>query len=176
MNQTQLFYFSALRQMQWQDPEHFSYPSALARTWLLETGSLSALLAQQCHTFSVELIAHHSLSETQLSPNERGLLPQEPCLWRQVALLGDQVPWVLGSTLIPESSLAIEQHNFAEQGNTPLGSTVFGRESSYRDALSVAELMTPQGRLLARRSRLWCEGKPLLIAELFLFQSPIYRS
>ena len=33
---------------------------------------------------------------------------------------------------------------------------------------------TPDGKMLARRSRLWMNHKPMLVAELFLPTAPMY--
>ncbi|MCC4785334.1 chorismate lyase, partial [Vibrio lentus] len=43
-----------------------------------------------------------------------------------------------------------------------------------RDALQVGWVIAGDERLLARRSRLWMNHKPMLVAELFLPTSPIY--
>ncbi len=52
--------------------------------------------------------------------------------------------------------------------------TVFGADKVMRDALQVGWVNTPDGRLLSRRSRLWMNDKPMLVAELFLSDSPVY--
>ncbi|WP_337164588.1 chorismate lyase [Vibrio fluvialis] len=174
MNQTTSLYLTALRQVTWQQPENFQYPDENARTWLLEQGSLSHLMAQHCDHFSVNLLHNQLTGHGSLQADEMTLLAQEDCLLRQVLLLGDDVPWVLGSTLIPRSSLQDERHDFTQQGEIPLGLTVFSSDNAKRDALQVGWAQTSHGPLLARRSRLWMNHKPMLVAELFLPDSPIY--
>ncbi|MFA0675363.1 chorismate lyase, partial [Vibrio sp. 10N.222.51.A6] len=61
-----------------------------------------------------------------------------------------------------------------QQGDVPLGLTVFSAENVDRDALQVGWVIAGDERLLARRSRLWMNHKPMLVAELFLPTSPIY--
>ncbi|MCL4160667.1 UNVERIFIED_CONTAM: hypothetical protein GTU68_040621, partial [Idotea baltica] len=88
---------------------------------------------------------------------------------------GDDEPWVLGRTLIPRVTLEDHQHSdLSQQGNVPLGLTVFSAENVERDALQVGWVIAGDERLLARRSRLWMNHKPMLVAELFLPTSPIY--
>lgn len=43
------------------------------------------------------------------------------------------------------------------------------------DQLHLATISSPLGELAARSSRLWMNQKPMLVAELFLPPSPIYR-
>lgn len=172
MNQTTSFYLAALRQVNWQQPEQFSYPNENAKAWLLELGSLSHLMAAHCQHFSVKLLHNQFTELERLSPDEVQLLGAEQCLLRQVVLQGDERPWALGSTLIPLSSM--QQRNWQQQGDTPLGETVFSCETVKRDALQVGWAETTHGKLLARRSRLWMQHKPMLVAELFLPDSPIY--
>ncbi|MCG6507059.1 chorismate lyase, partial [Vibrio parahaemolyticus] len=114
MNQTTSLYLTALRQVTWQQPENFQYPDENARTWLLEQGSLSHLMAQHCDHFSVNLLHNQLTGHGSLQADEMTLLAQEDCLLRQVLLLGDEVPWVLGSTLIPRSSLQDQPHDFTQ--------------------------------------------------------------
>ncbi|NAW68900.1 chorismate lyase [Vibrio sp. V27_P1S3P104] len=167
-------YLSALQQVNWQIPAEFSYPSELARSWLLEQGSLSRLMSQHCQTLQVNLCEHHWADPKQLAIDEIALLSQERCLLRQVILSGDSHPWVLGRTLIPQASLHDQPIDLTLQGNIPLGLTVFRCENVNRDALQVGWAKTSQGQLLARRSRLWMNDKPMLVAELFLPDCPVY--
>ncbi|WJG21501.1 chorismate lyase [Vibrio furnissii] len=174
MNQTTSLYLTALRQVTWQQPDHFRYPDENAKIWLLEQGSLSHLMAQHCQHFSVNLLRNQVMSHDALQADEIDLLAHEDCLLRQVVLLGDEVPWVLGSTLIPRSSLQDQSHDFTQQGEIPLGLTVFSSDNAKRDALQVGWAHTAHGPLMARRSRLWMNDKPMLVAELFLPDSLIY--
>ncbi len=174
MNRMTPLYLSALCQVKWQCPENFVYPHAHARIWLQEQGSLSQMMAQRCQQLSVSHYENQWLDARQLACHETSLLGVEKCLLRQVVITGDLLPWVLGRTLIPESSLADQPYDLTQQGNTLLGLTVFSSEHVRRDGLQVGWAVTEQGRLLARRSRLWMNDKPMLVAELFLPDCPVY--
>lgn len=167
-------YLSALRQVKWQQPENFSFPSEIARDWLQEQGSLSRLLETYCQQLNVDLFHNDIVSSQQLDQQELALLTEEQCLLRKVVLKGDGMPWVLGRTLIPQSSLTDQPHDLARQGEIPLGITIFSSNNVKRDALQVGWAETPSGLCLVRRSRLWMNDKPMLVAELFLPNAPIY--
>lgn len=174
MNQSITHYLQALRTIDWQLPDKFNFPSSIAQEWMLENGSLSRLLAKQCQHLSVKLLQNQFIPKSQLLEHERDLLSEEACLLRNVVLQGDDQTWVLGRTLIPQSSLVEQGVDLTQQGETPLGLTVFKADNVRRDALQVGWVETSHGRLLARRSRLWMNHKPMLVAELFLPEAPIY--
>ncbi|UPQ87848.1 chorismate lyase [Vibrio sinaloensis] len=174
MNQSTALYLSALRQVEWQDPTDFNFPTAAAKNWLLEQGSLSRLLESHCHSLSVDLLHNRIVKAEKLNAQEIGLLADEQCLLRKVVLKGDGQAWVLGRTLIPETSMQGQHFDLAEQGEIPLGLTVFSASNVKRDALQVATIKLDGRTLLARRSRLWMNHKPMLVAELFLPTAPIY--
>ena len=174
MNQSTSQYLLALSNVHWQKPEEFSFSSTNTKHWLLEKGSLSQLLACCCDEFSVELIFNDFIQERDLHCDEINLLGKEVCLLRKVVLTGDGQPWIFGRTLIPQSSLQNQQYDLTKQGNTPLGTTVFSLDNTHRDALEIGVTIHDGKRLYARLSRLWMNHKPMLVAELFLPESPIY--
>lgn len=174
MNQSTALYLSALRQVEWQDPKHFSFPTPRAKIWLLEQGSLSRLLESYCQALSVDLLHNKAIDGQQLNCQEVSLLTQEQCLLRKVVLKGDGQAWVLGRTLIPQSSMQGQDFDLSDQGEIPLGLTVFSASNVKRDALQVGAVDIDGQTLLARRSRLWMNHKPMLVAELFLPTAPIY--
>ncbi|RJX65263.1 chorismate lyase [Vibrio sinensis] len=174
MNQLISLYLSALNAAHWQEPNEFSFPTQVAKNWLLEQGSLSRLLETHCQSLTVDLLHNDLLVADKLNHQEAALLSKESCLLRKVILKGDNVPWVMGRTLIPYSSMQEQQYDLARQGDIPLGLTVFSANAVKRDALQVAQIETEEGLLLARRSRLWMNHKPMLVAELFLSTAPIY--
>ena len=114
MNQSISLYLSALREVIWQQPDDFSFPDRVSQSWLLEQGSLSRVLEAQCQQLSVEILYNKLVEAEQLQGDEIALLSDEACLLRQVVLRGDQQPWVLGRTLIPQSSML---HEAACAGN-----------------------------------------------------------
>lgn len=174
MNQLTSLYLAALYQVVWQQPDEIEFPDPLAKQWLLEQGSLSRRMATHCEHLSVDLLSNQIMPAESLSHDETLLLTSEEYLLRQVILCGDQQPWVFGHTLIPLSSMHNQQFDLAQQGKIPLGLTVFSADNVKRDALQVGWVETDFGRLLARRSRLWMNHKPMLVTELFLATSPIY--
>jgi chorismate--pyruvate lyase len=174
MNQLIALYLSALRQVSWQDPANFSFPNQNSEKWVMEQGSLSRLLGSYCQGLTVDLLHNKMVKAGNLNQQEIELLAHEPCLLRKVVLKGDGEAWVLGRTLIPLSSMEDQQYDLSQQGDIPLGLTVFSAENVKRDALQVGWADTPEGKMLARRSRLWMNHKPMLVAELFLPTAPMY--
>ncbi len=174
MNQPTSRYFASLLGVEWQEPERFDFPDEFAKHWLEEQGSLSRRLKQHCQALTVELLQNHIVTANTLKSDESQLLSAQDCLLREVVLRGDDSPWVIGRTLIPRTTLVDQPYDLAEQGNIPLGLTVFSADNVERDALQIGWVNLPQGRFLARRSRLWMNHKPMLVAELFLSHSPIY--
>ncbi|OBT12945.1 chorismate--pyruvate lyase [Vibrio sp. UCD-FRSSP16_10] len=164
----------ALHDIDWQSPDDFQFPDTHAKHWLLEEASLSRRLSLSCSELSVELFTSNKVESELLSAKELDVLDKERCLLREVILRGDRQDWVYGRTLIPESSLLSHSHDFESQGELPLGVTVFNSESAYRDALQVGSIRVDGQWLLARRSRLWMNSTPMLVAELFLPESPVY--
>jgi len=140
----------------------------------MEQGSLSRKLGKCCQHLSVELLHNQVVERSIVQQDEQYLLSSSDCLLRKVILNGDDEPWVLGRTLIPRVTLEDQHSDLSQQGNVPLGLTVFSAENVERDALQVGWVIAGDERLLARRSRLWMNHKPMLVAELFLPTSPIY--
>ncbi len=174
MNQPTSRYFTSLLEVEWQKPEQFEFPDEFSKHWLEEQGSLSRRLKLHCQALTVELLQNRIITANILKPDERQLLPAQDCLLREVVLHGDDNPWVIGRTLIPRTTLVDQPYDLVEQGDIPLGLTVFSADNVDRDSLQIGWVNLPQGRLLARRSRLWMNHKPMLVAELFLSHSPIY--
>ncbi|MGB1322353.1 MAG: chorismate lyase [Vibrio gallaecicus] len=174
MNQSIPLYLNLLMNVDWQNTETFAFPSKTAQRWLMEQGSLSRLLEKHCQHLSVELLHNQVIESSLLKEDEETLLSSSDCLLRKVILQGDDVEWVIGRTLIPRITLEDQSYDLSQQGNIPLGLTVFSAENVKRDALQVGWVDIEGVRLLARRSRLWMNHKPMLVAELFLPESPIY--
>lgn len=174
MNQPTSRYFASLLEVKWFKPEQFEFPSESAKHWLEEQGSLSRRLQQHCQELTVELLQNQIVTARTLKQDESQLLSEQDCLLREVILRGDSDEWVIGRTLIPCTTLVDQPYDLAQQGDIPLGLTVFSANNVERDSLEVGWVVLPQGRLLARRSRLWMNHKPMLVAELFLSNAPIY--
>lgn len=175
MNQLYAFYLDSLQTMEWQPLESFVFPTSLAETWLMEQGSLSHRLEQHCDDLSISQVRQKRVDADYLTVSESALISKHECLVREVVLCGDAQEWVLGRTLIPKPSLRNNDIDLSSQGDIPLGITVFSAENVRRDHLQLGCVNTDNGPLLARRSRLWMNEKPMLVAELFLPDSPIYQ-
>lgn len=167
--------FKSLNDIDWQRDDAFDFSASLDSSWLLEQGSLSRLFLQHCQKLSAHVVQNIRLEADQLTDFQRCMIGDEACLLREVVLAADDEAWLLGSTLIPISSLSDAQFDLAKQGTVPLGLTVFQAQEVKRNGLHLGMLDTDLGHLAARCSRLWMNDKPMLVTELFLPRSPIYR-
>lgn len=103
-----------------------------------------------------------------LYPEEAKWLSNRLGIERVVILKGDGEPWIFARSLIP---FDLYYHSPLQNlGETPLGLRVFCDPNARRDQLQLAQCQT----WWARRSRLWCQKRPLLVSELFLTASPAY--
>lgn len=174
MSEFKQLYKPLLDGANWQQPDQLGIEGTEIGHWLLEQDSLSRRFQRHCEAFTVSLIEQVKISHTALTNDERALIGDEDCLLRKVVLQGDGQPWVFARTLIPISTLTGQERDLEQLGEMPLGFRVFTDRSGRRDALVVADVGTDTQPLWARRSRLWINEKPLLVAELFLAQAPIY--
>ncbi len=157
-------------------PTDFSFPSEKVQNWLSEPGSLTVLLKKQCQSLTVELLENTWVGDSQLKTDEKLLLPEyDQYLIRKVILKGDDQPWVIGYSVIPRTTAFSQHYDLSAIGELPLGETIFSANNVRRDSLKVSKIINADGdALFVRRSRLWMNGHPLLVTELFLSDSPIY--
>ena len=174
MSEFKQLYSPLIQSAKWYSVQSWALEQTSHGAWLLESASLSRRLAQYCQHFTVTVLAQIMISNSHLSVMERQLIGDSDCLEREVMLYGDQQPWVFARTLIPITTLSGAEQDLVDLGNIPLGYRVFNDRNSRRDALEVANLGTQQQPRWARRSRLWINEKPMLVAELFLTESPVY--
>jgi chorismate--pyruvate lyase len=178
-------YTAALQKVNWLEVDQFKFPDEITSAWVTEQGSLSRRLSEAGEGISVELINNQWIPLEGLTEEEKLLLADGDCLQREVVLrgkvaTGHEQDWLIGRTLIPQSSMEAQPFNLASQGEVPLGLTLFSADDVERDALQVGWAYI-QGEdiedrtLIARRSRIWVNRKPVLVAELFLPDSPVYR-
>ncbi|WP_073605444.1 chorismate--pyruvate lyase family protein [Vibrio aerogenes] len=169
-------YLSVLNQINWQDVNNFNFPDLWVQQWLSEQGSLSELMKKYCQTLSVTLLKNEWFEALHMAGDEQLLLQNpERCLLRQVVLSGDDSSWVIGHTLIPEVTFQNASCDFSTLEEKPIGELVFRMSDVFRDELKVAQVSLMNEIFWARRSRLWVNGYPLLVTELFLPDSPVYR-
>lgn len=153
-------YFNYFTHLDWQTVSSFDFGENFDSEWLQEQGSLSQRFSLQCQHLSAQVVRNQILPISQLTHFQRDMLltaesDDQDYLLREVILSADDEPWLLGSTLIPRSSLTDEQFDLSKQGEKPLGLTVFQAQQVARDQLHLGTVSSPLGELAARSSRLW---------------------
>lgn len=143
---------------------------AQLRDWLLLEDSMTKRFEQQGKSVTVTLIREAFVGQDEVA-EELSLLPAEPRYWlREILLCADGEPWLVGRTVVPESTLSGPELQLQQLGNTPLGRYLFTSSTLTRDFIEIGK----DAELWGRRSRLRLSGKPLLLTELFLPASPLY--
>ena len=153
--------------------------------WLVDTGSLTERIQSMCTEFRVELIGQ---GIAPLHANECQLLPLPDSYYevREVILLADQQPWVFARSVIPSRLL---QGEWQSLGNSPLGKQLFNDKRFVRGEFEIASLPASDidglwgdvsqpnsaKTLFARRSAFHFAAQDILVAEVFLPQSPLYQ-
>lgn len=172
----------------WQKNSHPQSCSKQILSWLLDETSLTKKLEQQCGKFTVEVKQqlNTNANESVLSQ----LFPQsEQILVREVLLHCDGVANIFAQTEIPYQTLADKQKKLANIGSESLGKFLFQDKTLQRGKIEIAEfpigsslhelcdaLQQPcDHSLWARRSLFYIENKPLLVSEVFLPASGIYK-
>ncbi|WP_183194712.1 chorismate lyase [Bartonella fuyuanensis] len=159
---------SILPSLKWISDQSPPVPENI-RDWLMESGSMTLRLKKYCTCFQVQPQRECFITRDKLK-EEAEHLPESIRYWlREVILIGDNKPWILGRTVIPQETL-LHHQALMHLGTVPLGHYLFNSGKLIRDYIHIGQ----QGRLWARRSRLQLTGKPLLLTELFLADSPLY--
>lgn len=149
--------------------EHSPIPATVS-DWLMELGSMTRRFERHCGRVHVEPQRECFITRDRL-PEEAAHLPHSERYWlREIVLLGDDQPWLLGRTVIPQETLSGPDQALVDLGTLPLGRYLFSSNNLTRDYIDVGQ----QNGLWARRSRLCLAGKPLLLTELFLPACPLY--
>lgn len=162
---------SIIPPLEWLSDQDALVPENI-RDWLMETGSMTLRLKKHCTHINIEPQRECFITRDKLQ-DEAEHLPQSARYWlREIILMGDNQPWLLGRTVIPQETLLEQNQDLMHLGNTPLGHYLFNSGKLSRDYIHIGQ----QGALWARRSRLRLTGKPLLLTELFLTASPLYAT
>jgi chorismate--pyruvate lyase len=149
--------------------------------WLVDTGSLTERIQGLCKQFTVTVLGQ---GFSTLHDNERSYLTNQAGDYqvREVLLLADNTPWVFARSIIPSALLEKEWRSL---GSAPLGKQLFNDQRFKRGEFQIATLDShsfaecfshnaPSHLLFARRS-LFCLGQySVLVAEVFLPDSPAY--
>ena len=135
-----------------------------------------------CRQFQVHIIGQ---GNAPLHDSECNKLPQPVDAYhvRETLLLADDVPWVFARSVIPT---LLTQGEWKTLGTSPLGKQLFNDKRFVRGAFEVAKM--PSGQLSAvlasptkldylygRRSAFHFAGQDILVAEVFLPNSPVYQ-
>lgn len=160
-----------LRQLHWLPPSS-SVLSVPLLDWLMEEDSMTLRFERHCQRVTVQPVREAFVHAADI-PDEFALLPDDRRYWlREIILYGDGEPWLAGRTLVPESTLNGPEAMLRQLGTRPLGRYLFSSSTLSRDFIEPGRV----GQLWGRRSRLRLSEKPLLLTELFLPASPLYRS
>ena len=148
--------------------ERRSLPTDAWRRWLFDRSSLTKLLIQKSTgDFRVEVREQEWLQLP--NPAVRscfGPLATEHKFWsRKVVLFGDNTPWVLAHTLIPEFSLTGPLRRVLELNAKPLGEYLFSHPDLIRSGIDITPIA---GDSWGRRSLFYLFEKPIMVAEFFL--------
>ncbi|EJF88244.1 hypothetical protein ME1_00702 [Bartonella vinsonii subsp. arupensis OK-94-513] len=162
---------SILPPLKWLSDQDPSIPENI-RDWLMEANSMTLRLKNYCTCIRVEPQRECFITRDKLK-EEAKHLPVSSRYWlREVILMGDNQPWLLGRTVIPQETLLEHNQALMHLGTTPLGHYLFNSGKLTRDYIHIGQ----QDALWARRSRLRLTNKPLLLTELFLTASPLYTT
>ena len=146
--------------------------SAPLLDWLMEEDSMTRRFEQHCQQVTVEPLREGFITAEEISA-EAEFLPADVRFWlREIVLCGDGEPWLIGRTVVPESTLNGPEQMLQQLGTRPLGRYLFSSSTLSRDFIDPGQV----DDLWGRRSRLRLSGKPLLLTELFLPASPLYRA
>jgi len=172
----------------WQENSRTTNCTKQILNWLLDEASLTKKLEEQCKKFSVK-VKQQLKTDTNKSTLSQSFPAPEQVLVREVFLYCDGIANVFAQTEIPYSTLSDQQQNLANIGSESLGKFLFQNKTLQRGNIEIAEfivgsplhqlcnsLQQPcEHSLWARRSLFYIENKPLLVSEVFLPASGIYK-
>ncbi|HET9680370.1 MAG TPA: chorismate lyase [Gammaproteobacteria bacterium] len=172
----------------WQTPEQIPPskrpPDELWRR-LTENGSLTNHLRQQYgNSIGVRLLRETTITNNADQTLPPAMPPQQNLFCREVIIHHDTTPLVFARTLVQLSALENKQHWLLQQGENPLGDTLFSQDETQRRNLEVKHLTTKDALYKdaakqvtdnyrpswARRSVIYSNGLALLIVECFYEQ------
>lgn len=157
--------------------------------WLLDSGSLTQRLRRACCSRLRVCVLRQCW--TRPDRDEARILGLHLDAWawtREVRLLGDEQPWVFARTLIPMRTLRGRGRRLTQLGTRPLGQALFTDPGVRRGPVEVTRIAADQplhqrafagliespATIWGRRSVFRIEGRPLLVCEIFLPDSPVF--
>lgn len=155
-------------------------PDPYLKNWLLDTGSLTERLMAMSQTFDLIKLGQ---GDHPLHAQEQRWLGDGNWQVREVYLCGNGQNWVFARSVLPMSLVEGELNNLGQQ---PLGKRLFNDSRFVRSEFELCELTPaqvqhlcetlPSHKLWGRRSRFTFEGQSMIVAELFLPDSPAYQN
>ena len=136
--------------------------------WLYDPSSLTQRLIKKSNNhFSVELVAEEWLEIDRAEHRSHfGPLAVGHRFWsRKVILKGNNIPWVMAHTLVPEHSLFSPLKQVLELNTKPLGEYLFSHPDLIRTELDITPF---RNDCWGRRSLFYLYKKPVMVAEFFL--------
>ena len=175
----QEFVFPVGLKTQWKKSHELRLIEPEVESWMLDTGSLTDRLMKTMGDFQLKLVGQgaarlHCDEARLLRTNDSG----EGWQVREVLLCDGNIPWVFARSVIPESLIA---STFNHIGKEPLGKRLFNDKSFARGDFEISVVPSLNGcnddyqKLWARRSCFRFQGNSLLVAEVFLPPSPLYK-
>ena len=176
----------------WSNLNKLEIANACLRNWLLDTSSLTERIQSYCQQFSLTVIGQRQMAPEleEIARLNYGLEAQVNVrsakqLWqiREVILYGNGQPWVFARSILPQ---ALCEQDFSELGNRPLGQIIFNDSRFVRQPFELISIPAKDNFLdrihIQSRSPLWgrrslfnFEQHRLMVAEVFLPQSPAYQ-
>ncbi|MEC8377014.1 MAG: chorismate lyase [Pseudomonadota bacterium] len=177
--------------VQWQSPEQLPVGNAHLKNWLLDTGSLTERVQALSSKFSLELLGQKALmphsSELQLLESNNSVcddcVNEKSYQIREILLCNNGQPWVFARSVIPQAIIDAELSNL---GKEPLGKRLFNdarfKRSDFEitsmpaSQLGYAQSQSKESMLWGRRSRFTLGNHSMIVAEVFLPNSPAYST
>lgn len=175
----------------WSNSAELAVDSACLKDWLLDTSSLTERVQSYCQHFSLAVIGQRQMPP-ELEEIERlnhtlsaqaKFTTQQQWQIREVILYGNGQPWVFARSVLPQ---ALCERDLSGLGSRPLGQIIFNDSRFVRqpfELISISENddflnrlnIQSQFPLWGRRSSFSFETHQLMVAEIFLPQSPAYQ-
>ena len=132
--------------------------------WLLNPGSLSLAIQQQCRQFSVKVINQY-IGQASAAEQDCLNIAENTSLIREVQLLADGEAWVEARTVIPNTTYKYYQTELDLLDDQALGPGFLCKHGFVRGAFEFAQM---QPSIYTRRSIFFVNDFKMLVTEKFL--------
>lgn len=151
------------------NPMPHSILSQPNRSWVLDTGSLTARLKSLAPgQFSLQVLSVRFARATLSESKALNIPNRQQVYVREVALCIAGKPCVLARSIIPRGTLTGPERQLLWLKNKPLGEYLFNHRDMQRLPIQCKFGRINQQNSWARRSIFKLSGKPLLVSEFFL--------